>query len=414
VYYSKIFEEKIDELAKINDLIINLYDINGEFLTSSHMELYTQGLLPQKANVIAIEKLRKHEDRIVIEEKLDKEISLSAYSYITNIEGLPLAILNLPYYTSDETNRREVKDFLISLSAIYIVLLPIGILIAFMLSNYITRSLKLISGKIKTTNISQKNEAIRWEADDEVGALIKEYNRMVLELEESARLLAKSERESAWREMAKQVAHEIKNPLTPMKLNVQQLEKAWNDKADNFPNRIERFTKLMVEQIDTLSNIAGEFSNFAQMPKSSYAVVNINELLENVVALYNEAGNTSIKLITSQNEMQVLADKEQLMRVFQNLIKNAIQAIPEDRVADIQIHVQAVSEYITITFSDNGTGIAPEIQEKLFQPNFTTKSMGMGLGLSMAKTIIENAGGSIGFKTEQNKGTAFYVQLPQA
>ena len=248
---------------------------------------------------------------------------------------------------------------------------------------------------------------------DEIGSLVSEYNRMILELSKSAELLAKSERESAWREMAKQVAHEIKNPLTPMKLSVQHLKRIWKDDAPDGDQKMERLTQTIIEQIDTLSSIATEFSNFAKMPKANLERVDVQQTLLNIIDLFNDSNDIEILFHNQTIENRiVLADKEQLLRVFNNIMKNAIQSIPKERKGIIEIDLKLENDSYTISIKDNGGGIASDVLDKIFVPNFTTKTGGMGLGLAMVKSIVEEFNGKIWFETKSDEGTIFYVSLP--
>ena len=230
---------------------------------------------------------------------------------------------------------------------------------------------------------------------------------------ESAELLARSERESAWREMAKQIAHEIKNPLTPMKLNIQYLQRAKEEGKEHYDDFFNRVTRNLIEQIDTLSGIATEFSNFAQIPKARNEVFNLIDVLQNVCSLFESNQNLLINLdVNHHNDIRVFIDKEQFSRAMLNLVKNGIQAIPADQIGEIRITVLTKGKSAIIQISDNGTGISMEAQENLFQPNFTTKTSGMGLGLSIVKNIIDNFGGKIWYTTEMNNGTTFFVEIP--
>ena len=236
---------------------------------------------------------------------------------------------------------------------------------------------------------------------------------MVRELERSAGLLAQSERESAWQEMAKQIAHEIKNPLTPMKLNVQHLQRTIAAGKDD-PEMVERISATIIEQIDSLSAIANEFSDFAKMPKARHAKINLVSKLKNLLQLFETTHKARISMeLGSLKKVYVFADKEQLMRVFINLVKNALQSIPQGREGVIDIRLEVEGDLTArITVSDNGKGIPEEIKDKLFQPNFTTKSAGMGMGLAISYNIVRSLGGRIWYETVLKKGTTFYVELP--
>jgi nitrogen fixation/metabolism regulation signal transduction histidine kinase len=233
---------------------------------------------------------------------------------------------------------------------------------------------------------------------------------MVDELQESADLLAKSERETAWKEMARQVAHEIKNPLTPMRLNIQHLQRSINDNPNDIQERIDKFTRVMIEQIDTLSRIASEFSNFAKMPRPEMEKLNLADTLNSAVDLYANTPNITVEFENKLDGLaQIEADRKQLIRAISNLIKNGIQAIPNHKEGEIKIVLFKENEQLKISVSDNGKGISPEEREKIFEPYFTTKSGGTGLGLAMVKNILNAFGAEVSFTSEEEKGTEFLI-----
>lgn len=236
---------------------------------------------------------------------------------------------------------------------------------------------------------------------------------MVDQLDESVALLAKSERDSAWREMARQVAHEIKNPLTPMKLNIQYLQQQF--RSENYKDSsdlVRTVSDSILEQIDGLTKIATEFSNFAQMPKASNERILLNDLISSVHDLFRKRDDIDIKLTIPIDELFVFCDRTQVVRVLNNLINNAIQAIPDDRRGKIDIRLYTRGNKAIITIEDNGIGIPVEMKDKIFLPNFTTKTSGTGLGLAMCMQIIESVNGSISFESQLNKGTIFTVSIP--
>jgi nitrogen fixation/metabolism regulation signal transduction histidine kinase len=283
-----------------------------------------------------------------------------------------------------------------------------GIFLALVVSNYISRPLRILASRISRLSYGKHNEKIEWKRRDEVGKLVDEYNRMIDELVKSADLLARSERETAWREMARQVAHEIKNPLTPMKLSVQHLEKAWNDRTPDWDERLKRFTLTMTEQIESLSAIASEFSDFAKMPVTLVEDLDINEILANVRELYQNSSQIRFEFSFNSSIPHIIkGDRKQLLRVFTNLLNNAIQAIGEDKAGIIRIDLESSGKRYILKIADNGTGISAELSDRIFQPNFTTKSGGMGMGLSIVKSIIQGLGGEISVKSEEGSGTTF-------
>ena len=408
-----VFSDKICELADVHNLAIALFDTTGKLLISSTSKYNPSVVVPDEIDTTAFSDLKQGANRVVSERAFSgKKPSILAYWYFTNAEGEKIAITSVRY-DKTEVNKDEIKSFLSNLSWIFLILFIGASLLAFVLSNYITKSLQTISKNMNKIQLGKKNKPIKWKSNDEIGQLVKEYNRMVEEVEQSADLLAKSERESAWREMAKQVAHEIKNPLTPMKLRIQHLKRAWDDEAPNFEEKLNTTTISMIEQIDALTHIANEFSNFAQMPKANRQLLNLNDVLEKTISLFDTSDNSRISYLPGLEKNNfVMADKDQLSRVFINLITNAFQAVPKDVIANVSVLVKPYEDVVIVEVKDNGVGIPEDQKEKIFMPNFTTKSTGMGLGLSMVKNIITNANGDIWFKTEEGVGTSFFVSLP--
>jgi nitrogen fixation/metabolism regulation signal transduction histidine kinase len=275
-------------------------------------------------------------------------------------------------------------------------------------TTYVTKPLRIVQQQLARISLGKRNEPIEWQSNDEIGGLVSEYNQMLLKLEESAALLAKSEREGAWQEMAKQVAHEIKNPLTPMKLNLQYLQKVVNEGGEDFSGKFKKVSASMIEQIDTLAHIANEFSNFAKMPKVNLEQVNLREVIQSTIELF-KSDQAQISFSSEIDFPIVLADKNQCVRVFNNIIKNAVQSIPENRIGKIEINISSQNEMVLVSVKDNGSGISDSMKEKIFVPNFTTKSTGTGLGLAMVKNIITAFGGQIWFESDENEGTTFYL-----
>jgi two-component system, NtrC family, nitrogen regulation sensor histidine kinase NtrY len=270
--------------------------------------------------------------------------------------------------------------------------------------------LDTIARKMQMMKLGRKNESIRWESNDEIGALVSEYNRMVAELEMSANKLALRERESAWRDMARQVAHEIKNPLTPMKLRVQHLQRTWQQQPEQFDQRLQLFTSSMIEQIDTLANIAGEFSNFANLPAPKREKLDIVLLINGVLDLYSEVPDVQFSVRTYGSPSVIInVDRDQIIRVCNNLINNAVQALAKNGMGKVDIAVKSTRAGVLIRFNDNGVGIDEANRSKIFVPNFTTKSTGSGLGLVMVKNIMEHNQGEVAFWSRSGKGASFYL-----
>ena len=323
---------------------------------------------------------------------------------------IPFAFIDIDHQSYNSSS--NILDFLSTILNAYIFLFLIAGAIAITIANSITQPLNILAEKLKKFKLGKTNELLEWNSNDEIGALIHDYNNLTLEVEKSAGLLAKTERDIAWREMAKQVAHEIKNPLTPMKLNIQYLEKTAKDYPDRAHEMIPRVSSVLIEQIDNLSQIANEFSNFAAMPQASNEKFILNEVVETIHDLFRKRDDMDINMIEPIDDLYIFADKNHLVRILNNLLKNAIQAIPENRRGKIEIELSRKENQAIIRISDNGTGIPDYMKDKIFTPNFTTKSSGTGLGLAISANMIDSFNGKIYFETQIGKGTDFYVSIP--
>ncbi len=406
-----IFKDKIHELSDIHNVEINIYSLNGNLLKSSKASFSVDSISPPIPKYIIKLVQSSIEKRYVDIKSVDGIKNRSSYTQIKDDKFKPLGILNLPYVDDDSFYENEIQEFLIRLSQVYFFMLIIAFALAYFLASYITQSLKTISDKINETSLNQKNEKIVIEANSrEINSLIKAYNAMVDKLEESATMLAQSEREQAWREMAKQVAHEIKNPLTPMRLTVQSFERKFNPEDPDLKQKLNDYTKTLIQQIDTMTSVASAFSNFASMPAQQNETLNVVEVVEFSLDIFNEE---YITFESKEEEIITIMDRTQLIRIITNLVKNAIQAIPEEQTEkSIFVAVKREENNVNITVKDNGIGIELEYIEHIFEPKFTTKTSGMGLGLGIIKNIIENYKGTITFETEYGKGTTFKVSLP--
>ncbi len=296
---------------------------------------------------------------------------------------------------------------------VFILLLAVSTVLAIFISNWLTEPLRILQESFAAVKFGEHNQSISYDKEDEIGALVKEYNQKLAELELAAQQLARSERESAWREMAKQVAHEIKNPLTPMKLSVQQLLRSYDPNDPESEERLKRVANSMIEQIDALTKIANEFSNFAKMPQLMNERMNIVPVIEGVCQLFSDSG-VKLKFETFADKVYGDIDKDQFVRVFNNLIKNAVQSIHPEAEGEIIVRIIDHVNQVKIEIEDNGQGIEEEMRSKIFVPYFTTKGTGTGLGLAMVKQIIENHGGSIFFDSVIGKGTCFTIMLPKS
>lgn len=412
-----IFKDEIYEIADIQNVNFHIYDLEGQLIKSS-LPTFNNDSIARCLDASILQELNKNEDHHYVEEKTHYEkISdserkyKSSYSYILDRRFKQIGILNLDYIEDDTMEKKELQEILFRFGAVYIVMLIIAIGLAYFTSKYITRSLKTISDKLSQTDLTARNPKILVQnPSEEVGKLIDAYNGMIDELEQSAAKLARSEREQAWREMAKQVAHEIKNPLTPMRLSVQSFERKFDVNDPNIKTKVAEYSKTLVQQIDTMSSIASAFSNFAEMPAQQNETLNVVEIVKLALDIFNE---NYIHFSTDEEKIVAKLDRTQLVRVVTNLVKNAIQAVPEVAKPRILVTVASKNEFVKISVADNGVGITDENRDKIFEPKFTTKSSGMGLGLGMVKNIVETYEGSIEFTSQPEKGTVFTVLFPK-
>lgn len=408
-----------DQLIVLSDIIradINLYDVHGSLFATSRSEIYDRGLMSRHIDPVAFRALLVEQKTLFHQdESLGKMNFFSAYSPVYNQNNRLVGYLNLPYFMGQDEFKKQASDFIVAFSNLYIVLVMISLLIALVISRKLTAPLLQIENNLKGIELGKTNAKIEYSGEDEIGRLAKEYNKKVDELAESAELLARSERESAWQEMARQVAHEINNPLTPMKLSIQYLQRLKIQESADFEAYFSQVSKTLVEQIDALSLIASAFSDFARMPGFNVELIDLKQRVREIIPLFKQANGTAVTLdILSDSAIQVIADKDQLGRALINLVTNGIQAIPQDRMGRIHVALDRDNNWAFITITDNGIGIPEELKDKLFEPSFTTKSSGMGLGLAIVKKIVENANGEIWFTSIPDVETIFYLKFPLA
>lgn len=390
----------------------SIFNLKGRLLFSSQSKLFERHLVSELMNPLAYQAIGSDRKTVHIQEEEVGDFNfISAYMPLRDKNNEVVGLLNMPSFSTEQELRNDLNAFLGNLVSLYFIILLFAGILTLWLSERITSPLRLLTQVIRRTKEGEQTRMPDWKRQDEIGAMISSYNQMLQQLEDNAQLLARSERESAWREMARQIAHEIRNPLTPMKLKLQRLRRDWTENRDRFDQHYVKESGLVLEQIDVLAAVASEFSSFAQVTVGEKAPFDLLANLEQVAGLYSSQAGIQLDNRTGEEICKVFGDTQQIQRIFQNLVKNGIQAVSEDKASEIIIRIYKDATHYTVDVLDNGSGIAREDQQKIFQPNFTTKSSGMGLGLAIVKKIVEQNDAEIGFETAHNQGTRFYVRF---
>lgn len=404
---------KVATIAYVHNRQAKLYDSQGDLVLQTEERRPTPGRLEVKMSYVS-KFLMDQSSRSYIIEDLQGHGS-DAYRGVVALRNESndlIGYVELPGTTMMQSASDPGSKFFGTLLNAYVFLFLISVALAIAVANSITRPLSELGEKLKRLAIGKKNEPIQWNINDEIGALINDYNSMISKLDDSAQVLAQTERDLAWREMAKQVAHEIKNPLTPMKLSIQYLQSGVHTSPEKLKQLVGRVSHTLIEQIESLSNIASEFSNFAKMPQAENEKVLLNDVVASVHDLFRKREDMDIHLYVPIQDIYVFADRNQLVRVLNNVVKNAIQSVPEERRGRVDISLLKRDDKAVISIADNGSGIPDEMKDKVFSPNFTTKSSGTGLGLAICANIVETFNGKIYFITNPGEGTTFFIEIP--
>ena len=400
-----VFKEKIFQIADVQNVNFSIYNLDGSLLNSTLISA------ENKINNSVLLKLRNSEELSIIQKTTINNVQYrSSYSFILDNSSNPIWILNLPYYDDDKLNSYELNSFIAIFGKVYFLILIIAIIFSYLISFYITKSLSEIGKKIKLTRLDKTNTKIQIKArSKEVNILVESYNKMVEMLNDSVEKLSKSNKEQAWREMAKQVAHEIKNPLTPMRLSIQSFQRNFDQNDSKFESKLDEFSKTLIQQIDTMSTIASAFSNFAEMPAQQGEKINIVETTKLALKIFKE---NYIVFSSEFKDLQVRIDRTQMVRIITNLIKNALEACELIKEPKVQVTIEKKKKEVLISVIDNGQGISKELKNKIFEPKFTTKTSGMGLGLGMVKNLVHSYNGRISMSSKINSGTTFSITFP--
>lgn len=429
-FLGPIYKDRLYEIATVHKMKMSIYDLNGQLQINSYdnrfkifynynnplqsdFYKYRFEIFSEKINSKILNELKKSDEHKESKPLESGKISQFAYSYIKDGEQNQnkVGILKVEYIQDNTQQEEQLSSFLNRLYLVYGGMLLLAIILAYFLSSYITRSLQSISNKIQKTKLLQDNKKIDTnDTTPEIASILEAYNLMIDELAESAEKLAKSEREQAWREMAKQVAHEIKNPLTPMKLTVQSFERTFDPNEEGVIEKVKDYSSMLTQQIDVMSSIATSFSDFARMPQKNVERIDVVKTIKSTIDIFYEI---SIEFSSEPSEIYLNLDKNQITRVINNLVKNAHQATIEVENPKIKVELKENPNKVVLLVKDNGKGIADHDKEHIFEPKFTTKTSGMGLGLPMVKNIIENYKGEVSFTSVVDFGTQFKIILPK-
>lgn len=401
-----LLQNSILGISDIHKTDINVFDTRGNLIISTEMEEPVERVIPKQV----LDSLSRNLEflKIPIRTKGRKQI-LTTYRYLNDIQGHPIAIVNIPYKSDDSLLKNNMHKLLNRYAGVMFFILIFGGFISWFIAKKITKRIDLIAAKIKQTDVVIHNRPIGYELNDEFKPIVDSYNEMLDKLNHQSNLLALTEREDAWREMAKQVAHEIKNPLTPMRMLIQNYVRKYNPEDPNAKEKLNELSETLISQIDTMSAIAEAFSDFARLPVRNDEEIDVAETIRTALEVFPR---DSVQFNSSAKELKINFDRIYLIRIITNLVKNSIQAIPEDRKPDISVFLQKIKDYIIIRVTDNGMGIPPHLGDKIFEPKFTTTTGGTGLGLAMVKKIVEDYSGEIRYISEEGRGTEFIIRIP--
>lgn len=401
-----ILQNSIYGIADSHKTDINVFDTRGNLILTTETGETPHRVLPKQV----LDSLSRNLEYLEIPIQNTKgKIVLTTYRYVTNFQHEAVAIINLPYKDNDSLLKNNMNALLNQFSVVLFFILIAGGFLSWIIAKQITQKIESIALHIKQTDVVIHNRPIDYQQNDELKPLVDSYNEMLEKLNHQSNLLALTEREEAWREMAKQVAHEIKNPLTPMRMLIQNYVRKFDPNDENSVMKLKDLSDTLITQIDTMSAIAEAFSDFARMPARKDEEIDVVDTIRTALEVFPE---NVIQFSTQINELKINFDRIYLVRIITNLVKNGIQAVPNTRKTEIQVLLQKLKDFIVIRISDNGVGIPPHLGDKIFEPKFTTTTGGMGLGLAMVKKIVEDYNGEIRYISEENRGTEFTIRIP--
>ncbi len=410
-----LLNEEINSLANTIASDIHLYTPAGYLESTNRPNIFDKKILSPWINPAAMSGvMEKNQIQLLLDEKVGKLRYQTVYLAVqSQVDQSNIGILAVPFFESETELNSLISDVLSNIFNAFVVIFILFLIVSSFVSKNLTLPFKLLTQKLKATNL-ENNEPMYWASKDEIGLLVNEYNNMLFKLEASKKVLASTEKESAWREMAKQVAHEIKNPLTPMKLTLQHLLRLEQEGKLADQEKLRKSLETLIHQVDALSGIASSFSTFAKMPLPKNELMNFKAVVNKVLELFKNDKRVQLDFQDDSftDEITIMGDDKLFGRVISNLIINGIQAVKPGQSPHIRIWLWLTEQAVFLEITDNGKGIPPELKDKIFIPNFSTKTTGSGLGLAIAKSGVETAGGKIWFDTEVGKGTTFYLTFP--
>jgi nitrogen fixation/metabolism regulation signal transduction histidine kinase len=406
-------QNTLRKISAIFHTDLNIYDKNGVLIASSRPKIFDLGLISEQMNPQALQEFQlKNKSSYSHSEEIGKLSFISSYLPIYNENRKEIGYINLQHFGQQQEYENQIETFVTSIINVFILLLALSVIIGLMVSNWLIEPLNILKKHMSSIQFGKENKHINYQQKDEIGAIVQAYNNKLDELKITAQKLASTERESAWREMAQQIAHEIKNPLTPMKLSIQHLLRSYDPKDEEGEKQLNRVLHSIIEQIDGLARIANEFSDFAKMPEPIFQRENMVEMIEKVVHLYENEGQIAFQFDKPTQGVFVNVDRNLWTQVMVNLLQNAQQALSGIDQGKIRVSISVVDHQCLVEVIDNGCGISNEEAGRIFTPHFTTKSSGSGIGLSLVKQIVEKHGGTISFESKENIGTTFRMELP--
>ena len=405
----QILANDIFEIADINNQDIIIYDLKGKFLISNKdINLISQKEIP----IEVINRVLKSDTRVdfqTYDKKIGANVS-SSYMILKNNMLEPIGIVFFPFYHNDGAYFSVFNKYVNYIIIVNLFIIAISVWLSWIISNNLTRAVTKFSDKINQITLFENDpKPIKYYHNDELNQLVKAYNKMILQIQEQKQRLSFKEKEEAWREMAKQVAHEVKNPLTPMKLTIQNFERKFDPADPDIRDKVKHLSRTLVDQIDLVATVASAFSQFAQLPEKNNEIFDLNKEIKNIINVFSDE---KIYFHSNRDIIMVEMDKIYLSRIITNLVANARQAKHDDRDNIINLDVEQRQKRVIITVDDNGTGIPEELYDRIFEPNFTSKTSGTGLGLTMVRKMVEDYKGEISVKSELGKGSTFTISLP--